>query len=590
MIDLWTAFARLMRLVSPLTAEDIAVEDAVGRAAARSVRAGQAVPGFRRAMMDGYVCHADDLAADAPRPTRLRLTGTVHVGELPTGAPGRGEAWAITTGGPLPTGTDAVIPFENTRRDGDTVFITEPPRKPHVGPADEDVRIDETLIEAGDRLTMLSVVGLAATGLGRMSVTRRPRVAVLATGDEVVDSADATQAVPPGCVSNVNGPVLKAELRSLGCAVRSGGVVGDDPDTLTAALAAALRDGADVVLTTGGVSVGPHDYVARCWRQLGATTILAGVDVKPGWPVYVGQLDGRWVIGLSGTPAACLTTYHVLIRPLLLRLAGFRHVVRPIVPVVASTPFSRPAEHTRLLWANVSGDGPLYAAALRVDDRAGKLTAIGRSNAIAIVPAGRGPIEPGDRLWALCLDLPEDRATLTLGEQAGFDVPALCIVGASGSGKTTAATGLVQRLRRRGLDVLAIKHAAHGFELDRPGSDSQRLLAAGASASWVSGPGAVAMTQCTASDDPDPERLVRLAVATHRLSCGAPPDLVLLEGFSRSALPRVQVGVPKPGTECAGEIVVTLVERFSEEDLDGAADAIWRRLRPWPGAELPVGC
>ena len=568
MIDLWTAFERLMKRVSPLEAEDVSVEEAVGRAAAAEIRAHRSVPGYRRSMMDGYVCRGADLANE--NEATLKLTGAVHVGRMPGGTPDPGEAWSITTGGALPDGTDRVIPFEMTRQQGDWIRVLQRPSKSHVAEPDEDVREGEVLLRAGEPMTALSLGALAAAGIRHVSVIRRPRVLVLSTGDEVLDPQQQAAAAQ---INNVNGPVLIAELRSMGIQPLTWGVVHDDPELLDRTFRSALQEPVDAVLTTGGVSVGPHDYVPHRWRKLGAERIVAGIDVKPGWPLYVGQLDGRWLLGLSGSPTACLTTYHLLIRPLLLRLAGHTNVVRPLACVVVDTALEKRSTHTRLVWARVSGDTAtdLTASTER------KLTAIGRANAILIIPPGQASVERGQEVLALRLDMPEDRHTLA-ADARRLVVPAVCLVGRSESGKTTAATGLIRRFREQGIDVVAIKHAAHGFRLDRPDSDSGRMLAAGASASWVSGPGEVGMSQCVSGTELEASDLVRTALAARRSSGSSLPDLVLLEGFSRSGLPRVLVGSPKEPDLSNDQVLSTLAEGFGEADLDRLAAELTRRL------------
>ena len=568
MIDLWTAFDRVMKRVSPLEAEEVALEEAVGRAAAVEVGATRNLPGYRRAMMDGSVCRGADLANE--REVSLKLTGAVHVGTLPHGTPGPDEAWSITTGGPVPDGADQVLPIEMTRRQGQWIRVLQRPSKSHVAEADEDVRKGEVLQRAGEPMTALSLGGLAAAGIRRVSVTRRPRVLVLSTGDEVLD---AQQEAPAGQINNVNGPVLVAELRSIGIEPLTWGVLHDDPELLEQTFGSAMQEPVDVVLSTGGVSVGPHDYVPHCWRKLGAERIVAGVDVKPGWPLYVGQLDGRWLVGLSGSPTACMATYHLLVRPLLLRLAGHANVVRPLVRVALKTALEKRSTHTRLLWASISGE---TATDLTRSDE-GKLTAIGRANAMLIVPPGLETVERGQDVLALRLDRAEDRSTLAL-DASRLDIPAVCMVGRSNSGKTTAATGLIRRFRARGIDVVTIKHAAHGFQLDPTDSDSGRMLASGAGASWVSGPGEIAMTQCLSGTELEASDLVRMALATRRLSGRPMPGLVLLEGFSDSALPRVLVGPPKHPDVSGGQVLATLVEGFSEADLDRLTDELVRQL------------
>ena len=625
---------------------------AAGRVAAVTLRAGSDVPGFDRVMMDGFACRAADIATATPtRPVTLRVTGSLAAGHVPQGGPEPGEAWEVATGAALPPGADVVVPVEETRRHGTVVRVLRAlPAGRHVAPRGEDVAAGAVLVEEGDVITPAAVQALVAAGVIVVPVRRRPRVLLLSTGDELrpvpavpvagprrapfaPDEATAIDLpLPAPFVYNSNAVALAAALGEMGLEVEEGGVVPDDPDALRLAFATALEADADVILTTGGVSVGTRDRVPHTWRELRVRRLLGRLDVKPGGPFFAARARGKWILGLSGSPAACWATFQVLVRPFLLRLAGRSLTVRPVVDVVLAEPFPKASGRPRLLWARLGGDGPPYRARV-VTGAGGRLTGIADSTGLLWIPAGTPPLPAGARLRALRLDWPEDRDDLDdllagadgpesckprppappAQDRASFPdrslprapfpgdlPPAVAVVGLSGSGKTHVIAGLIRRLRARGLRPVAIKHAAHGFDLDRPGTDSQRLAEAGAAAVWLVGPGegAARLQVPDGADDaapPDDPRpwLEAAAFTAWRLE-GHPPDLLLVEGFTRSHLPKVLVGRDRD-EPVPGGVIARVPERPGEEEIDRLAARLvdlWslgnNEGRPGPAGHRPV--
>ncbi|HEY8414847.1 MAG TPA: molybdopterin-binding protein, partial [Thermaerobacter sp.] len=245
MIDLERAFRTLMGAAVPLPAEAVPAWEAAGRVAAEDIVAHRDVPGFPRVMMDGYACRSADIAAASPgHPSVLRLSGDLAAGQAPAGGPGPGEAWAVATGAVLPPGADAVVPLERARREGDRVLVRHPvPAGGHVAATDEDIRRGERLVAAGELIGPAAVGALVAAGIATLRVVRRPRVLILATGDELADpregeegpagrAAAAQRGRQRGRVYNSNAAALAADLRGLGLDCTAGGIVPDDPAAL----------------------------------------------------------------------------------------------------------------------------------------------------------------------------------------------------------------------------------------------------------------------------------------------------------------------------------------------------------------------
>ena len=577
------ALEQWLLATTPLPSERIAVRAAAGRVAAEDVRAPQPVPHFSRSAMDGYVCHDSDVrGASADRPVYLRITGAARMGEPPGRGPGSGEAWTITTGAPMPECGDRVVPFEGTHSDGDHLRIGFPPGpKMHVAAPGEDIRAGAALISAGQVIRPPMAGALAACGIATMRVVRRPRVALVATGDELVEPQDGGPALPPGRVFNSNAVTLGGLLHAAGCEVEYRGIVPDRPEAMRPAFAA-VRDGCDVAVSTGGVSVGRHDAVHRTWLDLGARRVVGRIDLKPGGPFFAGRFSDGWVVGLSGTPVASLATFHLLVRPFLARLSGRRHAVRPQVTASLVTGYPRPTTRPRALWAKLETDaGKRPTVELLVGESQGNFASLLDANALVLVPPPAPPLAPGTRVTALALDREEDGDRLTIGRPVPGPL-AIGVVGESDSGKTTVIAGLLHRLAREGVRAAALKHAAHGFDLERAGSDSQRMFAAGAAMVIAAGPTETVLRLDGSLDAPD--RLIALAVAVAEEAWGAPPVLVLMEGFEHPLRPVIHVGRQKPGA-AAGQILAALpaIAALTPESLDevlrNVVDIVATRLR-----------
>lgn len=309
--------------------ERIPVEAADGRVLARAIVADQDVPAFDRAAMDGYaVIAADTAAADADAPAALRCIGQVRAGAAPRERVTPGTCVEVATGAPLPPGADAVVMVEHTTRAGDLVQARRPaaPRQ-HVGARGGDIRAGEPLLDAGVTFTPARIGAATAIGLTHVEVYARPRVAIMCTGDEVVSPG---RPLAPGQVYNVNRYTLEALVR------RHGGdpvILPTTRDTLEALeTSLALAHDCNLIVTSGGSSVGAHDLVIDLLRARGEV-IFHGIAIKPGKPTVFGRIGEALLLGLSGYPTSCLSNAHVLLVPLL-RLTARLPEWRPQVVTV----------------------------------------------------------------------------------------------------------------------------------------------------------------------------------------------------------------------------------------------------------------
>ena len=306
------ALAAVLERARPLEAEAVALEEAAGRVLAEAALAGVDLPPFPSSAMDGYAVRAADVPATLPVVFRIAAG-------RPSPAPLRpGEAMAVATGGVVPEGADAVIPIEYVVEHDNSVEI---PQLADVGanvrPRGGDVRAGDLVVEAGSTLGPAQIGALAAVGVAEVRCGRRPRTALLTTGTEL---RAAGEPLGPGQIYESNGAMLAAALEAGGAAVERLRSVEDDAGAHRAALEQAL--GADVVVTSGGVSVGPHDLVRATARELGVEELFWGVAVKPGKPVSFGVRGETLVFGLPGNPVSSLVAAELFVLPALSALQG----------------------------------------------------------------------------------------------------------------------------------------------------------------------------------------------------------------------------------------------------------------------------
>ncbi|HEY6067177.1 MAG TPA: gephyrin-like molybdotransferase Glp [Gaiellaceae bacterium] len=311
LLSLAEARAAVLERVVPLPAEPVALGEAGGRVLAEDAVSTVDLPPFPSSAMDGFAVRAAD------SPGRLVVVGSVAAGAPATAGLRAGEAMGIATGGAVPPGADAVVRIEDVVLEGNTVEIPGVGEGKSIRPRGGDIREGEVVVEKGTRMGAAHVAALAAAGAAGVSVSRRPRVAVLATGSELRPPGEL---LGPGQIFDANGVLLATALSAAGAEVEVLPAVEDDPDAHRDALERGL--GADVLVTTGGVSVGPHDLVRSILRSLGVEEVFWGVAVKPGKPLAFGVLGTTLVFGLPGNPVSTLVGCELFVRPAVLALQG----------------------------------------------------------------------------------------------------------------------------------------------------------------------------------------------------------------------------------------------------------------------------
>jgi molybdopterin molybdotransferase len=395
-----TAQQRLLEKVGVLTPEVVSLDAALGRILAETVSSQSDLPGFDNSAMDGYAVRASDIArASASEPATLPVVGESRAGALP-GAHAAGTAMRIMTGAPMPEGADTVVRQEDTRRDGAMVLIEVATELgTSVRPRGADIRRGDEVILPGQALTSVDVGVAAALGHDRLLVGARPRVALLATGDELVPAGTAPG---PAHLVDSNSPMLTAAVREAGGIPTFLGIARDSKASLRELLQAASAS--DLVVSSAGVSVGDHDWVREVVAELGTISTWR-VAMRPGKPVLIGRIGNAVFIGLPGNPVSSSVTFELFARPVIRRMQGARELQRRRIRVRLGEAMSKPAalETYSRAVLHTSDDDELAIAHSSGDQGSSMLKSLTRADCLVVLPAGPEVVEAGTVVEAIPL-------------------------------------------------------------------------------------------------------------------------------------------------------------------------------------------
>ncbi len=374
--------------------EEVDLQDAVGRVLAKDVEAPFDVPPFDRAAVDGYAVRAEDtFGSSRTNPIRLPVRGFSRPGSPFNGTVGPGEAVEIATGAPLPPGTNAVVPYEDTRRDGDHVEVYRPVSVyGNVSRAGEDLRKGETILARGTRLKPWDVAVFASVGYTSLPVRCPPRVGLVATGNEVVEPGEP---LGEGQVYNSTRVMVESMIRELGGRPKYYGIWPDDEEKLVGVITHALEEN-DMVITTGGVSVGKVDHTVRAVQSLRPDVFVHGVAVRPGRPNSVALVRGKPIVMLSGFPVAALVGFEVFARPILLAMLGAADEPRPTVRGRLTRRIAKPVNVKAFVRVRVYRHGDEVMVEPLALTGSGVLSTLSRGNGLLIVPEDLEGYDEGD--------------------------------------------------------------------------------------------------------------------------------------------------------------------------------------------------
>ena len=381
----------ILESVIPLPTEAVSLLDVVDMVIAEDIRAPWDMPLWNNSAMDGFAVRAEDCVAGQT----FTVDGYIPAGGSASGITvNPGGAVKIMTGAPAPIGCDAIVPIEETEEKNGKLILTGQVRPgDHLRIRGEDVSKNELVIAAGTALRPAEINMLASFGYRTAPVFRRPKVAILSTGDELVEPGED---IGPGQIFNSNDYSIAAAVKQLGGEPVLLGIARDDRQSLTEKIAAGLEE--DVLITTAGVSMGDHDLVCDVLEALQVERRFWKVDIKPGRPTAFGLKNGKPVFSLPGNPVSSMITFEQFVRPALLKMMGHQRVIKPLVRAVMQETIKKKPGRVQFLRVRVANDGQRLVASSSGDQNTGILRTLLRANGIAVLPADLEQLPSGEEV------------------------------------------------------------------------------------------------------------------------------------------------------------------------------------------------
>ncbi len=384
MISVHDALTTILDTVSPLAGERIGLLDAVGRVLAEEIRSEREVPPFANSAMDGYAVRWDDVRdTNADQPVTLGVLEVIQAGAVPKQLVIPGTASKIMTGAVMPSGADTVVKVEDTEEHDGRVWIKRSERPGNnVRGSGEDIQRGQLVLEKGRVLRPADIGLLASVGRSLVLVYQRPRVAILSTGNELAEIDDALR---PGQIVNSNAYTLAAAVREAGGVPVPLAIARDTLEEIRTALAEAVRH--DVVLSTGGVSVGDFDFVKQAMDELGMHRLFWQVAQRPGKPLTFGLLRERPYFGLPGNPVSALVCFYLYVRPALRRMTGHEKLFLPVLSATLGEDISKAKGLTEFVRCRITHEHGHYIAHSTGSQSSGVLSSLSLGEGLIIGPA-----------------------------------------------------------------------------------------------------------------------------------------------------------------------------------------------------------
>ena len=565
MVSVEEALDKVLSYVEVLEPERKPILDCLGQVLAEDVYSTINIPPLDNSAMDGYALRAKDThGASESSPKYLVVVGEVAAGSIPTKGVRPGTAIRIMTGAPLPEGADAVVQFEDTdevsrkssRGDLSQIGILCQVKKGlNIRRRGEDIAKGNLTLQKGTVLRPQEIGVLASLGYSAALVVRRPVVAVLATGDELVG---VDQPLAPGQIYDSNTYAIAAEVSRYGGIPRILGIGRDSVQSLNEKIDEGLD--ADMLITSGGVSKGDYDIVKDVLAEHGEISFWA-VCMKPGKPLAFGVIKkvvGRKKrkvphLGLPGNPVSSMITFEQFARPAILKMMGKKMLAKPTIRAIIEDDIANTDGRRLFARVMVSRHGGQYHACLTGPQGSGILTSMAKANGLAVIPESSKGVKAGDMVEVQMLDWEEEQ-----GEPK--TVPVVSIAGKSESGKTMLMEQLIAEFKKRGYKVAAVKHCHSGMDIDHPGKDTWRFAQAGSDAVCISSPDKLAFIKNVDHD---------LSVQEILPIIGPELDCVLVEGFKKSKIPKIEVHRKELGDD-----LLCSLEELSAIVTDGPLDTL----------------
>lgn len=386
------ARSQILSSVAPLGIERVALLDSLGRVIAEDIIAPWEMPAFDNSAMDGFAIRA----ADCQAPVSLAIIGYIPAGGVAVTALEPGCAIRIMTGAPIPKGCDAVVPVEETEETDGQVRIRERVvRRQHIRFSGEDVRGGETIIPAGTVIRPPEISMLASFGKAFVPVFRKVRVAILSTGDELIELGEPLE---PGRIINSNAMSLATSIMEIGALPVILGIARDNQESHREKMREGFK--ADALITSAGVSAGDRDLVRDVLSELGVEQKFWRVDIKPGGPTAFGMREGKPVFSLPGNPVSTMVTFEEFVRPALLKMMGHKRVIKPFTKVVLQNEARKKPGKINFLRVRLTSANGRYLAYSSGDQNTGILKTMLMADAIAVLPADRTTFSSGEEVDA----------------------------------------------------------------------------------------------------------------------------------------------------------------------------------------------
>ncbi len=383
----------------------VGIEEAFGLVLADDVLSRNNVPPFNNSAMDGYaVKHSDTIGSSAKKAVKLKILEDVPAGHIPTETVREGYATKIMTGAPIPTGADAVIIVEETEeKDGFVYCYAEVGQGENIRRAGEDVKEGEMVLPRSTVIRPQEMGMLAAIGMTEVSVIKRPSVAILATGSELVE---ANRSPGPGQVRNCNNSSLIGLVKKYGGIPANLGLARDDAEELRKKLVAASEH--DIVITSGGVSVGEHDLVKKILAELGAEMKFWKVCMKPGKPLAFGIINSKPVFGLPGNPVSVIVSFEQFVRPAILKMMGRKKIRKPTITAILEDGIEKSADRVHLIRAKINKRDGKYYVSQTGPQGSGILRSLVLADGLIILPKETTHVKAGEEVSVMMLDWREE--------------------------------------------------------------------------------------------------------------------------------------------------------------------------------------
>jgi len=401
MITVEEALDKVLSHIQPLGSERVSILDALGRVCAEDILANRDIPSFNNAGMDGYAVRSEDIQdASAEHPVQLKVIEDLPAGFIPRNRVERGNGIRIMTGALIPEGADAVVPVEGSKKEGNfvSIFMSGLPGE-YIRKAGEDVKRGECVISAGDLINPAEIGMLASLGRSFVAVYQRATVAVLCTGEELVDvdgDLDGTKIVSSNSYS------LAAQVKDCGAIPIQLGIARDRKEEIQKKLLQGIR--ADVLVSSAGVSVGDYDFVKDVLNDMGVEIVFWKVAMKPGMPVVFGTVQGKPVFGLPGNPVSSMVSFEQFVRPSLLKMMGHRRLFRPVIDAILKEGIQKRPGRRHFMRAFVSLEKGQYFVTATGAQGSGILKSMVKANGLMVIPEDREIVKAGEKVKVQLFD------------------------------------------------------------------------------------------------------------------------------------------------------------------------------------------